>query len=181
MNKRWIIFLGTLIFSIVSDQYTKILAVEHIKGKAASIYLNDLFRLVYAENSGAFLGLGSNLPVMWRTAIFSVAVSVFLLGFAIFIFRKKEMSMLGNVASALVIGGGIGNLIDRIYNGGYVVDFMNMGINQIISFIPRTGIFNVADIWIMLGAALLFFAPDFKDKEKESTSTKDDKASKSKA
>ena len=77
------------------------------------------------------------------------------------------MSTLGNVASALVIGGGIGNLIDRIYNGGYVVDFMNMGINHIISFIPRTGIFNVADIWIMLGAALLLFAPDFKDKEKE--------------
>ncbi len=167
MNKRWTIFLGTLIFSIVSDQYTKILAVQHVKGKAASIYLNDLFRLVYAENSGAFLGLGSELPIFWRTAIFSVAVSVFLLGFAFFIFKKKEMSTLGNVASALVIGGGIGNLIDRIYNGGYVVDFMNMGINQIISFIPRTGIFNVADIWIMLGAALLLFAPDFKEKEKE--------------
>lgn len=176
MNKRWTIILGTLIFSVVSDQYTKILAIEHLKAKAPSIYWNDLFRLTYAENSGAFLGLGSNLPIMARTAIFSVAVSVFLIAFAVFVFKKKEMSTVGNVASALVIGGGIGNLIDRIANGGYVVDFMNMGINHIIAFIPRTGIFNVADIWIMVGAALLLFAPDFKNKKKKNDSSDESKA-----
>lgn len=174
MNKKWITILVTVVVGIVLDQYTKILAVEHLQGKPTITYLNDMFRLTYAENSGAFLGLGSTLPPLVRTAIFSVAVSIFLAGFVYYIYKKTDMSFIGNLSSALVISGGIGNLIDRIFNGGYVVDFMNMGINNFpIIGVLRTGIFNVADIWIMVGAGLLLFAPEFREKKEEKESKKD--------
>lgn len=52
-----------------------------------------------------------------------------------------------------IIGGGIGNLIDRIFNSGAVIDFMNIGINDL-----RTGIFNIADVAITAGIVMLIFA-----------------------
>ena len=55
------------------------------------------------------------------------------------------------MAVALLLAGGIGNLLDRLFHGGLVIDFLNMGIGPL-----RTGIFNVADMAIMAGFALLF-------------------------
>ena len=60
--------------------------------------------------------------------------------------RNQELNLLAVASSALIIGGGLGNLIDRILNQGAVIDFMNMGIGPI-----RTGVFNVADLAILAG------------------------------
>jgi signal peptidase II len=56
-------------------------------------------------------------------------------------------------AWGLVIGGGVSNLVDRLWYGGYVVDFLNVGIGPV-----RTGIFNFADVFIMVGVLLLIFS-----------------------
>jgi signal peptidase II len=68
----------------------------------------------------------------------------------VFVLASRRMNAVSIVGFSLVIAGGIGNLIDRIGNGGVVTDFMNLGIGRI-----RTGIFNVADVIIMIGVAVL--------------------------
>ena len=62
------------------------------------------------------------------------------------------MTFLGYLATVFFISGGIGNLIDRAFNHGGVVDFMYMGFGSV-----HTGIFNVADIFIMIAAAIMFY------------------------
>lgn len=150
------------IVSIVLDQITKYVAKHYLEGKETLRYMGDTFRLLYIENHGAFLGLGNSLPEWARTLIFTVLVSVFLIGLLVWAFKKDDLSNMAIVALALVIGGGIGNLIDRLVNNGGVIDFMNLGIGSL-----RTGIFNVADLWIVFGAVLLFLAEDFRKEDDE--------------
>jgi signal peptidase II len=67
-----------------------------------------------------------------------------------FVLFSREMDRFSVVAAALIIGGGFSNLLDRLYNDGLVVDFMNAGIGPV-----RTGIFNLADVAIMAGSGML--------------------------
>ncbi len=158
------IILATLIFSIGCDQVTKIAARDHLQGQQMQSYIGDTFRLTYAENSGAFLSLGSTLPDTWRTIIFVVLVAIFLGGFFIWMLRSKHLTWTALMASTLIVGGGIGNLIDRVVFDGKVTDFMNMGIGDL-----RTGIFNVADIWIVVGAVMMIIVSFQKPPEEEET------------
>lgn len=152
--------------SIGCDQATKYTAKHYLEGTGTHSYLADTFRLTYIENHGAFLGLGSNLPEFARTLIFTVFVSIMLVVVAVWVFRNKDATWAALVAAALVVGGGIGNLIDRVVNNGGVIDFLNVGIGPV-----RTGIFNIADVWIMAGAILLVFAGGFGDEESQGGST----------
>lgn len=133
------------------DRYSKLIAIEHLKDRPARIYLNDFFRLEYAENPGAFLSLGATLSANTRFWIFAVAVGVFLAAACFALFKEKKLDRISSFALAIIVGGGVGNLIDRTtrINHG-VVDFLNLGIGNF-----RTGIFNVADMAIMLGVILL--------------------------
>lgn len=160
LGKAAIIF-AVLLGSIGCDQVTKVTAQKYLEGRPTLSYLGDTFRLTYIENHGAFLGLGSSLPAYARTAIFTVLVGGLLLGLLIWVLRKKDLSKTALVASSLLIGGGVGNLIDRVMNQGGVVDFMNLGLGSL-----RTGIFNVADVWIVIGACLFFIAKDFREPDK---------------
>lgn len=143
--------------SVVTDQVTKVIARDALEGEPVRRYLGDTLRLTFIENHGAFLGLGGNLPETARTLIFTVFVSLMLVAFLIWVWRTPDFSKRALVASSLVVGGGIGNLIDRVTNNGGVADFLNIGIGSL-----RTGIFNVADVWIVVGGVMLFFCGDFK-------------------
>ena len=151
MNKLKSLSL-VLVVCIAIDQITKYTAKHYLEGQGVFSYIGDMFRLVYSENTGAFLGLGSSLPDHVRTFIFSGLVALFLLAFLAYILMSSSVTKADVIASGLIIGGGLSNLIDRLVNNGAVMDFMNMGIGSL-----RTGIFNVADMAIMLGAFLLLF------------------------
>jgi len=139
--------LFILLFVCVGcDQSTKYAAKHFLEGQQTLSYMGDIFRLSYTENSGAFLSLGADLPENIRQIIFVVLVSIFLIGFLLFVIRKKGFNSLAVSSGALIIGGGLSNLIDRIINQGAVIDFMNIGIGSL-----RTGIFNVADLAILAG------------------------------
>ncbi len=144
--------LIVLFICILFDQITKYTAKHYLEGQGVYSFMADTFRLGYSENTGAFLGLGSSLPEHIRTLIFSGLVSLFLLAFLVYIIKSSSISKTGVIAGALIISGGLSNLIDRLVNNGAVIDFMNLGIGSL-----RTGIFNVADMAIMLGALLLLF------------------------
>jgi signal peptidase II len=123
-------------------------------------YLGGLFILEHAENPGAFLSLGADMTKAWRFWIFSGVVGGGLLYACYYIIRRKNLGLVPTIASALVIAGGFGNLIDRLARGT-VTDFMNFGFGSL-----RTGIFNVADIAITVGA-LLLVALSFRDSSKQ--------------
>lgn len=145
---RVIVALLITLTSIACDQVTKSIAETRLRPDERLSYLQDTFRLSYAENTGAFLGLGAALPGALKIGVM-VLVAVFLVGVAVYIVRSHELGLFEASAMALFVSGGIGNLIDRVWLG-FVRDFMNLGIGSL-----RTGIFNVADVALMVGAAML--------------------------
>ncbi len=151
MRKELILIL-VVMTCVGCDQATKYTARHFLEGERSQSYLGDLFRLGYAENTGAFLSLGSNLPDGVRTLIFTVLAGVFLVGFAVYLLKSATLPRRAIVAGSFIVAGGIGNLIDRVVNDGAVIDFLNVGIGTL-----RTGIFNVADMAIMAGIILFLF------------------------
>lgn len=149
-TQRIILTLLIVLVVIGVDQLTKQIAQAALSSRPLQSYLGDTVRLLYSENTGAFLGLGADLPQWVRVWGLVVANSLVLVGVLVFVLQSDDMSAIGVAACALVIAGGIGNIIDRVLNDGRVVDFMNIGIGWL-----RTGIFNVADLAIVAGVALM--------------------------
>lgn len=140
-----------VVTTIGCDRVTKHLATENLAGTPAQSFLADTFRLTYAENTGGFLSLGADMPRALRTGVFTVATGAILLVLGVIAWRYRDS--VGHAAAfSLFMAGGVSNWFDRV-NDGRVVDFMNVGIGWL-----RTGIFNVADVAIMLGVALFVFA-----------------------
>ncbi|MBA2663551.1 MAG: signal peptidase II [Bradymonadaceae bacterium] len=167
---KTMMLMFVLLGSVGCDQVTKVVAREHLDGRATLSYLGDTFRLTYVENHGAFLGMGSTLPESVRTLIFVGLVSLSLAVFLFWVLRTSLLSTTTVVASGLLIGGGIGNLIDRVLFNGGVTDFLNIGIGTL-----RTGIFNVADVWIMAGLFLIVLSPELRQGLRAPPEEPDDK------
>ena len=150
--KRAVMMLVVVASCVGCDQVTKGIARASLAGSPGYSFLGDLLRLQYSENHGAFLSLGASLPPAARFWLFTGAIGLVLLGLLVYSLYKPGISRAHGAALALVLGGGIGNLIDRIAFNGGVTDFLNIGIGSL-----RTGIFNVADIAIMAGVGMLFY------------------------
>ncbi|MGB1200731.1 MAG: signal peptidase II [Cognaticolwellia aestuarii] len=149
-----LLFLFLLMIFVISlDQYTKLFAIEFLSGKDIHSNFHDVFRLSYAENSGAFLSLGSGLPKELRYFIFSGLVVVFLVGLAIHLVANLRSHLNYLAGLNLMLSGGISNLYDRLQYDGVVVDFINIGIGTF-----RTGIFNIADIAIVIGVIIVLYS-----------------------
>ena len=133
------------------DRVTKHVATTTLAGTPARSYLADTVRIGYAENAGGFLGLGAGLPADARTALFVVATGL-ALPVLVFLVLRRGTNVLTEWGLTLFVAGAASNWIDRIVRGS-VVDFLNVGIGPI-----RTGIFNVADVAIMIGIAAFVLA-----------------------
>jgi signal peptidase II len=144
---RLVLFIA-IVATIGCDRVTKQIAVATLADGPTRSFLADTFRLEYAENSGAFLGLGGNWPPQVRTAVFSVGNGLLLVA-VVGLATRARWPAPALVGVALFVAGGVSNLVDRIAYG-VVIDFMNVGVGPV-----RTGIFNVADMAIMLGAGIL--------------------------
>jgi signal peptidase II len=156
-NPARILLLIALIAATVGcDRMTKHLAMTSLTGAPDRSFLGDTVRLQYAENTGGFLSIGSGLAPSVQTAIFIVATGFILLALPI-VAMKHPGSNWHIVAISLALAGGVSNLIDRVTRGA-VVDFLNIGVGQL-----RTGIFNVADVAIFAGIAMLLFG--FREKQ----------------
>ena len=144
---RTVLVLLLLILSVGCDQLTKDIAHQHLALHSPHSWFHDTIRLQYAENTGAFLSVGGDFSEGLRVLLFQVFPALCLLALAVLLF-VQPMPLGAVVAWSLVLGGGLGNLLGRIMNGGRVIDFMNLGIGSL-----RTVIFNVADVCISLGIA----------------------------
>ncbi len=145
--RRSLLIGAIVLLCVALDRVTKGLARQALSQAAYHPLLDDVLILTYAENQGAFLGLGANLPSSVRFALSLLANAVIIAWGLIMIVRTSSIGILRLISVALLLGGGIGNLIDRLQNGGAVVDFMVLRLGPL-----QTGIFNVADIAITGGA-----------------------------
>ena len=140
-----IITVLLIIASVVLDQVSKLLVVANMElGQSVDI-IPGVFRFTYIHNEGA--AFGSMADSRW---IFMILSSVAIIAILVYIFWKKPESRLLRAALILVAGGGIGNMIDRIWLG-YVIDFLDF------CAFPKLWmwIFNVADACVCIGAGLL--------------------------
>ena len=140
-----ILFLGC----VGCDQVTKAVARDHLVLGESHSFLGDSFRLILAENPGAFLSIGESLPEHIRSTIFIVGVGFASLGALLAALFVGGLGRWHVAALALIASGGVGNWIDRLTNDGRVTDFLNLGVGAL-----RTGIFNVADIALIAGMAI---------------------------
>ncbi len=142
-------------FALIScDQVTKKVAKSHLMDQEPASYFHDTFRLEYVENTGAALSLGAGLPKPYNFVLLSIIPLLFLLALFVYaIININEFNLTRLLAFSLIFAGGIGNIIDRILHDRHVIDFMNLGIQNL-----RTGIFNVADVCITAGVIGLFIS-----------------------
>ncbi len=165
INKRnslkFVVLLIIVALNFGCDQISKVIARKNIEPYEQITVIKDRFILTKVENTGAFLSAGSNLPDFIRTILLTV-LPVFVLGYGLwFLYTNKNISVLMQVAVSFLIGGGLGNIYDRILYGS-VTDFLFM---DFVLF--RTGIFNLADVSIMIGIGLLLFQSFQKTKKEE--------------
>ncbi len=148
LQKSLIMILITVV-SVGLDQLSKQWAIDNLKGGPVRYYFNGLLQFLYATNEGAFGSLGSNLAPTVRFWVLTVAPIAFLVGFAVHVLLNSQYSKYELWAFSFLVGGGVGNLIDRA-RFQYVVDFMYIGTGKI-----GTNIFNIADMIIVTGFVMI--------------------------
>ncbi len=157
--KRSILIGLVIILNIVLDQVSKIWVRSTVIPNSKTEIIGDYFTLRNVENSGAFLGMGSDLNPM-LSAVFLKIVPVLVMLYVLFyIFKNKDLDRISLLGFTCILGGGIANLIDR-FRFGHVTDFFHIDLGGVF----KTGIFNIADMSVMLGLGLLIFS-SFKTKK----------------
>ena len=131
------------------DQASKSLASDLLQHSPAKSFLNGWIRFQYAENTGGFLSIGSELPATIRVPIALIVASFILIGMLALTFAAHKLSSVSITGFSLFLAGGCGNSIDRLFNDGRVTDFIILGTGWM-----QTGIFNLADVFITIGVAV---------------------------
>lgn len=155
VKKLLIAVFGIGIFAGL-DQWTKYLAVAHLKGKPPFVIWEGVFELFYHQNEGAAFG------IFQGKMIFFFITTLVLMSVVLYVYLRlpnTKRYTLMNILCVFIMAGGIGNFIDRIIHG-YVVDFLYF---KLINF----PIFNVADCYITVSCVLFLIAFMFIYKEEE--------------
>ncbi|MDZ7260537.1 MAG: signal peptidase II [candidate division KSB1 bacterium] len=161
-NLRILLYSGWV---ILLDQATKFLARYFLQGEHPSeprhsfSVIGDLIRLTFVENPGMAFGLR-----LGGKTFFTIFASLASLAILVYLFRIKGEKLIARLALALILGGAIGNLIDRIAFG-QVVDFIDIGIGT-----TRWPVFNVADIAVTVGMIILLTVVFLQKEEVETKS-----------
>lgn len=129
---------------IALDQVFKILSIKYLKPVSTIPLIRNFLRFNYVENTGAAFGLFKN-----NTVVLSVFTAVVIIFCLYFIFIKPFEKPVFNVFLVMIVSGGIGNLIDRVFRS-YVIDYIE------VLFIDFP-VFNFADILVTVGCFLLAF------------------------
>lgn len=140
---RWGVFLGIAVVVVILDQLTKAWLVANVGPGEVREVVGQAVRLVHHQNSGALFGLFRDQAIVF--GLLSIVVIGLIVGYHARSGRSRYLS----IALGFLLGGAIGNLIDRL-RLGYVVDFVDIGIGNL-----RFYTFNVADSAISTAIALL--------------------------
>lgn len=142
--KKNILFIG--IIAIIFDQISKLLVVKYLDLYVKKNIINNFFYLTYVKNDGAAWS------ILKGNMIFLIIITVCALGFIIYnLYKEKNISKLDSISYGLLIGGIIGNFIDRL-RLGYVIDFLDFNI-----FGYNFPVFNIADVMIVFSVIIIVF------------------------
>ncbi|WP_231563340.1 signal peptidase II [Salegentibacter sp. Hel_I_6] len=156
---KLIIGLVLIISNISCDQITKKEVRENINPNEKIEVIGDNIILTKVENTGAALGFGSGFHPYIKLFIFQFLPVLVLLCLCYYLYKREDVSKLNFIAITFFVGGGIGNILDRIlYNS--VTDFMYLKLGLL-----HTGIFNMADVSVTF-AAILFLISSFTSERK---------------
>tara|TARA_R110002012_G_C11589610_1_gene606116 strand:- start:699 stop:1196 length:498 start_codon:yes stop_codon:yes gene_type:complete len=160
MSKRNIFIALLIIANIAIDQISKVIARATLMPYEEVKVLGSVFTLNNVENDGAFLGLGGDFHPIIKIALLWL-LPILVLGFVLrMVIKDKSLDQLSLFGFCCIVGGGVANVFDRIVYGS-VTDFMHIDFGGPI----KTGIFNIADMSVMLGLGCLLVA-SFKKKKK---------------
>ena len=150
-------------FNIGCDQISKTIVREKLDYNDKINLIDNHFTLIKIENTGAFLSMGDSLPNPIKL-IFLSLLPFILLAFGVYvILTKTDIKTPLVVAICFIIGGGIGNLYDRIVYGS-VTDFLHLDF-----VIFQTGVFNMADVSIMIGMFIILIYSYMKKSKMEAS------------
>jgi len=159
MGKNRNISISILItVSIVLDQLSKALIRENIDQYSEIKLIGEYFILTNVENSGAFLGMGSDFSPFIKTIFLLILPIIVLICIMIYVYRDKEIDKISLIGFCFIIGGRIANIYDRIIYGS-VTDFLFIDLGGIF----KTGIFNIADLSVTTGMIMILLM-SFKNK-----------------
>lgn len=146
---RSFVIFGILAINVGCDQISKSIVRQRVYDYQEISIIKNFVTLTKVENAGAFLSLGDSLPDTVRfilLTLFPLIVLTFGVGF---LFTKNNLPKPVILGLAFVMGGGIGNIYDRLVHGS-VTDFLHIDFGII-----QTGVFNMADVSIMTGVLIV--------------------------
>ena len=143
------LILALVIANVGCDQVSKKMVRHNIKPYETIHLLSNHLTVTRVENTGAFLSTGDSLPKAAKNILLSILPVIALIFGSIFIFTKQNIPTSMLIGFCFVIGGGIGNVFDRIVYGS-VTDFLHISFGG-----WQTGVFNLADMSIMLGTLII--------------------------
>ena len=150
----WLIVIFAV---VVADQVTKLFVVELLDRTASLDIIPGILRFTYTENTGMAFGMLGEKNQRW---VFMVVSVIALVGLLIYMWKAKLQSRWANMALSLIIGGGIGNMIDRVFRSG--VDLRGEKYYFVVDFIDFYAlgdlwvwVFNVADACVCVGGAMM--------------------------
>lgn len=150
-----------IVANIAIDQISKIIVRAKIAQNEIIELIGDTFIMTKVENSGAFLGMGSELSPALKWILLLILPVIVLGGVTYYIITNRALDRMSLIAFCCIVGGGIANVFDRFVYGS-VTDFFHIDLGGVF----RTGIFNVADMSVTFGMILLVIA-SFQQKKKE--------------
>ena len=160
LNKksRYLLITILVFLSIAFDQISKIWVRNNFESYSEKSIIGDVFTLIKVENTGAFLGMGSELSEIPRILLLIILPVIVLISITLYTYIDKSLDKLSIIGFSLIIGGGIANIFDRIVFGS-VTDFLYINLGGIF----KTGIFNIADLSVTTGMILILIS-SFKKK-----------------
>ncbi len=146
---KFIVLLFLVVINVGCDQVSKTIVRQRVDYHENIILIKNILTLTKVENPGAFLSMGDNLPDAVRFVLLSL-IPILVLAFGLYyLFTQNDLPKLMQLGMSFLLGGGIGNIYDRVMFGS-VTDFLHMDFGLF-----STGVFNFADISIMVGIGIL--------------------------
>jgi len=158
-RELWLLLLLALV--IGADRISKIYVRDHVHFSLITTVIKNFMTITRVENTGAFLSIGDKLPNPWHFILLSVLPAAALVWGLLYVLLKRGLTLLNQAAIIVILAGGIGNLYDRAVYGS-VTDFVQMNFG-----IFETGIFNVADVAIMVGVGMLLLNAFIREREQK--------------